>query len=157
MNASKTLIRGLLVAAAMLVPLGLAAPANAGTYDTGCTIDPITPAANGDLNDNGVKLVDYKVDVECASGREVEIEMRRWEYDAGNADDLIGTSTLHNYFYTNSGSLTRTVVGALPNTDDFGDNVEEMYQCVRFRVTLENLFRTQFTPWECTPYRSIHI
>jgi hypothetical protein len=157
MNRSKILVRGLLVAAAILVSLGLAAPANADTYESGCTIDPNTPYANGDLNQNGVKMVNYEVDVDCASGREVEIEMRRWEYDASNADDLIGTSTLHNDFYTSSGSLVRTVEGALPNTDDFGDNTEEMYQCVRFRVTMTDLFTTPFTAWECTPYRSIHI
>ncbi|GIJ44052.1 hypothetical protein Val02_09380 [Virgisporangium aliadipatigenens] len=157
MKRSTILVRALVAAAALLVPLGLATPASAGTYYTGCTIDPVTPYANGDLNANGVKMVNYEVDVDCASGREVEIEMRRWEYDANNADDLIGTSTLHNSFYTAGGTLTRTVEGALPNTDDFGDNVEEMYQCVRFRVTLTNLFQTPFTAWECTPYRSIHI
>jgi hypothetical protein len=157
MNRSKTLVRSLVVAAALIAPLGLAGTANAGTYYTGCTIDPNTPYANGQLNANGVKMVNYEVDVDCASGRAVEIEMKRWEYDANNADDLIGTSTLHNDFYTSGGSLTRTVEGALPNTDDFGDDTEEMYQCVRFRVTLTNLYRTPFTAWECTPYRSIHI
>lgn len=157
MNRGKILVWGFAVAAALLLPLGLAAPASADTYRDGCTIDPNTPYANGDVNGNGVKMVNYEVDVECADGREVEIEMQRWEYDATNADDLIGTSTLHNYFYNGDGSLIRTVEGALPKTDGFTDNYEEMYQCVRFRVTLEDLAQLPFSSWECTPYRSILV
>jgi hypothetical protein len=157
MNRSKVLVRSLMVTAALAVPLGLAAPAHADVDYSGCVVGPNTPYANGDLNANGVKMVNYEVDVDCDSGRSVEIEMKRWEYDANNADDLIGTSTLHNDFWSAGGNLTRTVVGALPNTDDFGDNTEEMYQCVRFRVTMLDQFQTPFTAWECSSYRSIHI
>ena len=84
----------------------------------------------------GAKWIDYDVEVACAGGRTIELDMRRWEADCGLnvADDLIGTSDPTRSFGSTSG-WTWTVTGALPDNDGGLDQYSEMYQRVRFRVS----------------------
>lgn len=157
MNRTKAALRALAIGAALVaLPLGLATPAQASTTSNGCTVDPVLPYHNGNFTAGGDKWINYEVDVTCVGGVEIEIQMQRWESDAGpSADDLIGTSTLTNTF-TGAGSLTRTVTGVLPDTDDGFDLYEEMYHLVRFRVTNDPV-TSAWTAWESSGIRSIHV
>ena len=66
MHGSKKALKALVAAAAVAIPVGIAIPAQAYTSN-GCTVTGVTPYANGDINANGVKLVDYDVNVSCTA------------------------------------------------------------------------------------------
>ena len=124
MNRAKIAIVTLAAAAAM--PIALAAPASAAT-SSGCTVTPLKPIFAG-FNSSGVKLVNYRISVSCASNRTVSIEQRRYEEDDWpNPDDSLGTTT-----FSTSGVRTLSNVRTLVNTESGN---EEVYQKVRFRVT----------------------
>jgi hypothetical protein len=124
MNRAKIALVTLAAAAAM--PIALAAPASAAT-SSGCTVTPLKPIFAG-FNSTGVKLVNYRISVSCASNRTVSIEQRRYEEDDWpNPDDSLGTTT-----FSTSGVRTLSNVRTLVNTESGN---EEVYQKVRFRVT----------------------
>ncbi|MEV4414091.1 hypothetical protein [Catellatospora sp. NPDC049609] len=157
MNKSKAVVRALVLAAALVLPLGLAMPAQAATTRDGCTVDPQTPFHNGTFTAGGDKWIDYDVEVDCNAGRTIEIEMQRWEADNGlnGADDLIGTSSTTRTFNTTSG-WTWTITGVLPDNDGGLDQYSEMYQRVRFRVNSNGVYGS-WTAWEDSNVRSIHV
>lgn len=130
MSRSKAAVKALAVAAAVAMPVGLALPAYASTA-SGCTVTPKKPVFAG-FNDNGVKLVDYRIDVTCSSGRTVDIIQQRYEQDWPDADDLLGTTRFSEDFTGSGGSLTLSNVRTLPDTDAL-DSYEEVYQQVHFR------------------------
>lgn len=122
------------LAAAAAAPIALAAPASAAT-SSGCTVTPLKPIFAG-FNSSGVKLVNYRIAVSCASNRTVTIEQRRYEEDDWpNPDDSLGTTT-----FTTSGVRTLSNVRTLVNTESGN---EEVYQKVRFRVTSSGVT----SPW----------
>ncbi|GAA1660849.1 hypothetical protein ACFQY4_16445 [Catellatospora bangladeshensis] len=157
MNRSKAAVRALVLAAALVLPLGLAMPASAATSRDGCTVDPVRPIHNGTFTAGGEKWIDYDVEVDCSAGRTIELEMQRWEADSGlnGADDLIGTSSTTRTFNTTSG-WTWTITGVLPDNDGGIDQWSEMYQRVRFRVT-SNGVQGSWTAWESSGIRDIHV
>src|SRR5690242_19555968 len=118
MNRSKAAVRALVLAAALVLPLGLALPDSAATSRDGCTVDPVRPIHNGTFTAGGEKWIDYDVEVDCSAGRTIELEMQRWEADSrlNGADDLIGTSSTTRTFNTTSG-WTWTITGVLPDND----------------------------------------
>jgi len=123
MNRAK--IAAVTLAAAAALPLAMAAPASAATSSR-CTVTPLKPIFAG-FNSSGVKLVDYRISVSCASNCRVQIEQRRYEEDAWpNPDDFLGASS-----FSTSGVRTLHNVRALVNTESGN---EEVYQKVRFRV-----------------------
>jgi hypothetical protein len=148
--------RAIVLAAAALLTGLMATPAQASTTSNGCTVHPVTPFHNGDFTAGGIKRVAYEIDVTCVSGVSIEIQQERWEQDGGlSNDDFIGDSTLNNTF-NSAGSITRTITANLPDTDDFTDLYEEMYQRVRFRVT-SGPVTSGWTSWESSGVRSIHV
>lgn len=157
MNRSKATVRALVLAAALVLPLGLATPASAATSRDGCTVDPQTPYHNGTFTAAGEKWIDYDVDVECDAGRTIELEMQRMEADSGlnGADDLIGTSSRTRVFNTTD-DWTWKITGVLPDNDGGIDQYSEMYLKVRFRVNSNGVYGS-WTAWESGNTRSIHV
>jgi hypothetical protein len=156
MNRSKTALKAVVAAAALAIPVGLAIPAQA-TTSQGCTVTPSTPSANGDINANGVKMVEYPVAVSCAASqleKTVYVTMDRWEQDNPGGDDLYGTSTLTHTFPKEGGSITWTVTETLPNWDGGLDNYAEVYQGVHFAVK-SNGVKSKYTAWQYSGVRSI--
>lgn len=136
-------------AAALALPLGLAAPADAATTKDGCTVTPLEPEFRGTFTAGNRPEVFYPVEVSCvasATGLEVELDLQTWEQDilgrAGDVDangvvnedeDRIGSGSASRVFGTGGGSTTVDFQGRLPHTDTDFD--EEVYSKVRFRVT----------------------
>jgi hypothetical protein len=157
MNRSKTAVKALLAVAAVGIPVGLAMPAQARTSQ-GCTVTPVMPYANGDINANGIKLVDYDVNVSCAASalsKTVYVTMQRIEQDTPGDDDTYGTSTWSHTFSASGGSTQWKVTGTLPSLDGGLDNYAEVYQGVHFAVR-SNGVTSPYTAYEYTGARSIH-
>jgi hypothetical protein len=156
-NASKKALKALVAAAAVAIPVGLAIPAQA-TTSNGCTVTPVMPYANGDINANGVKLVDYDVNVSCtasALSKTVYVTMQRWEQDTPGDDDIIGTSTWSHTFSASGGSTQWKVTGTLASFDGGLDNYGEIYQGTHFAVR-SNGVTSPYTSYQFTGARSIH-
>ncbi len=133
------------LAAAAAVPIAMAAPASAATSN-GCTVTPLKPIFAG-FNSSGVKLVNYRISVSCASNRIVEIQQRRYEEDPWpDPDDFLGATSFKTYG-------VRTLSNLRPPVNTEPGN-EEVYQLVRFRVTY-NGHTGPWTPWEKSPVTSI--
>ena len=157
MLRSKTALKALVAAAAVAAPLGLMGPAQA-TTSNGCTVTPVTPYANGDIYTNGVKLVDYDVNVSCtpsALSKTVYVTMQRIERDNPGGDDTYGTSTWSHTFPAGGGSTQWKVTGLLPSMDGGLDNYAEVYQGTHFAVR-SNGVTSAYTSYQYTGYRSIH-
>lgn len=121
-------------AASIVLPIAMASPASAAT-SSGCTVTPLKPIFAG-FNSSGVKLVNYRVAVDCAAGRTVSITQQRYEEDGFlNPDDYLGTTS-----WTTSGTRVLNNVRTLVNTES-GD--EEVYHKVQFRVTSNGVT----SPW----------
>jgi hypothetical protein len=155
MNRSRLAATGLMATAALAAPLALAMPAQAHT-SSGCTVTTEDPRHNGLFFSNGRKQVEYVIDVTCDPGRSINISQERWEYDPGNADDLIGTSFLVRDFTNAGGSTEIVLTRELPDTDDLWDQYEEMYHRVRFTVT-SNGVTSPLTGWHVSGTTSIHV
>lgn len=90
-----------LIAAASLalttVPFALAAPAQAATTKTVCTVQALKPEFAG-FTRYGVKQVNYKIRVYCEKARDVNIKQERWEDDYTwappfDGNDFLGASS----------------------------------------------------------------
>jgi hypothetical protein len=157
MNRSKTALKALVAAAALAVPVGLSMPAHA-TTSQGCTVTPVKPYANGDINANGIKLVDYDVNVSCGSSalsKTVYVTMQRIEQDTPGDDDTYGTSTWSHTFPAAGGSTQWKVTGTLPSLDGGLDNYAEVYQGTHFAVSSNGVL-SAYTAYQYTGARSIH-
>jgi hypothetical protein len=161
MNRSRTIAGSLAVAAlGLTAPLLVTVPAQASTTDSGCTVTPKRPEFSGKYNKNNIPLVDYKIEMTCNPGRTLHLEQERWEQDLvsreGDApDDLTGTFA-RSFSFPDGGTKRIKVRTPLPNTGPANEGaVEELYQAVRFQVTLEDV-TSAFTAWELTQVRSIH-
>jgi hypothetical protein len=129
----------------------IAQPASAASRE-GCAVAPFKPVVAG-LNESGVKIIEYRIKVNCSAGRTVFIQQQRWERDYGithwrNSDDWQGASTFTRSYLTAAGSTTISVRRALSNTE--GDE-EEPYHRVRFRVASGGVTGA-FTPWQATAW-----
>jgi hypothetical protein len=155
MNRTKTVARVAVGAAATAVALlGLGSPAHAVTSN-GCTVNAITPYANGDIASDGDKLVNYEITVSCVAAGTVTLYDERWEDDPNQVDDLIGTSTIVHVF-SSAGATTKTVTAHLPNTDDGWDQKEEMYHRVRFTVT-SGVVTSPLSLWDYSGIQQIQV
>jgi hypothetical protein len=149
MHSNKKSWAALALAAAAVVPLGLAAPAHASTYKDGCTVTPKAPYFAGTYTAGNVPEVYYPYDLTCLASNaamSVEVKTETWESDlAGRAgdvdangvdnadDEYIGQATSNTNFGSPGGSRTVLIKGVLPHTDT--DSNEEVYHKVKFRVT----------------------
>ena len=142
-------------AAVLGLPLAVAAPASAYTTSNGCSVYPDTPVFDH-LNDKGNKVIEYPIHVLCDGDRTIEIQDQRWEEDWTSADDPHGTTT-YTITFTEFNSAVRSVTKTLPDGDPWGDNNEEMYHSVRFRVTgtLDHV-TSPWTAWEKSEVVTFH-
>jgi hypothetical protein len=156
------LTRGLVAAAALVAPVLAAAPVDASTSDSGCTVTPERPRYAGFNNASNIPVVKYKVTVSCDAGLAAQVNQERWEQDLvsreGEApDDLTGESTKVLNF-PNGGTKEWVVLRALPNTGPANEGaIEEVYQAVSFRVKVIGFPPiSSWTPFELTNIRAIH-
>ena len=143
---ARRIITGAVAAAALPVAAIAGAGSAHATTASGCTISPYTPIYSY-TNTAGVKVLDYKISVNCAAGRHAHITQERYEQDGWlNPDDLVGTSTfigsgvttLHNYR-----TLVDTEIGQ-----------EEMYQRIKFWVHSDNGVVSATTGWQNSGVRA---
>ena len=147
-----------LTAVAAAAPLALALPAQASTTSSLCTVTPSAPAFDH-LNSSGQKVIKYGTTVYCQSGRSIEIQDQRWDDDSWDlvpsADDPHGITT-YNITFNSTSTVYESATKPLPDSDAWGDDNEEMYHSVRFRVT-SNGVTSPWTPWEDSTVVSFHL
>ena len=147
MNTRTTTKLALAAAVAGLVPLGLAAPAQAATVVShqGCTVSVDPPIFTQHWNAGGAKLFDYVYHLTCVAspgGVSVEVRQDRWESDlvgrVGDPDapdEFTGGSTQNLAFGAAGATRDFTVRAPLPPANDDTDIPLEMYQVTKIRVT----------------------
>ena len=147
MNTRTTTKLALAAAVAGLVPLGLAAPAQAATVVShqGCTVSVDAPIFTQHFNAGGVKLFDYTYHLSCvASPGGVSVELRQDRYesdlvgrpgDPDAPDEYTGGFTRNHVFAAGGGSANVTVRATLPTVNDDTDGALEMFQVTKIRVT----------------------
>lgn len=144
-KTARRIAAGALAAAALPVAAIAGAGGAEAATRAGCTINPLTPIY-AYTNAAGVKVIDYRISVNCAANRHAHITQRVYEADAWpNPDDLIrtrsvvvgGVTTVHTYV-------------PLPNTEA---GAEEMYQRVTFWVHANNGAMSAPTPGQNSPVR----
>jgi len=147
-----------LTAIAAAAPLALALPAQASTTSSLCTVTPKAPVFDH-LDSSGQKVIKYPTTVYCQSGRSIEIQDQRWDDDTydlvPSADDPHGITT-YTITFNSTSTVYESAAKALPDSDAWGDDNEEMYHSVRFRVT-SNGVTSPWTAWEFSTVVSFHL
>lgn len=133
---------------AAAVPLAAAASASATTYNSGCSVTPLTPVYSHH-NASGNKVLRHDIRVTCSGGRTVYITQQTREEDTFS-DDTTGTFAKSRHFGGYE-TVTLSTYQTLPNTE-WGD--EEMYQRVSFKVVSDNGVSSAYTSWENSPVRT---
>ena len=148
MTLTKTARR---IAAGAIAAAALPVAAIAGTGSAeaatraGCTVNPLTPVYSY-TNAAGVKVIDYRIYVNCAANRHAHITQRVYEADPWpNPDDLITTRS----FVAGGVTVLHSRV-ALPNTEA---GAEEMYQRVKFWVHANSGAASAPTAWQNSAVR----
>ena len=143
---TRRIVAGAIAAAALPVAAIAGAGSAQATTRAGCTINPLTPIY-AYTNAAGVKVIDFRISVNCAPNRHAHINQRVYEADTWpNPDDLIvtrnfvagGVTTLHTYV-------------PLPNTEA---GSEEVYQRVKFWVHANNGAMSAPTAWQNSAVRT---
>jgi hypothetical protein len=138
-----------LTAVAAAAPLALALPAQASTTSSLCTVTPWAPSFDH-IDSSGQKVISYGTTVYCQSGRSIEIQDQRWDDDTRDlvpsADDPHGITTC-TITFSSTAMQDKSAARALPDSDARGDDNQEMYHSVRFRVT-SNGVTSPWTKWE---------
>ena len=147
-----------LTAVAAAAPLALALPAQASTTSSLCTVTPRAPFFDH-LDSTGQKVISYGTTVYCQSGRSIEIQDQRCDDDTydliPSADDPHGITT-YNITFNSTSTVYESAAKTLPDSDPWGDDNEEMYHSVRFRVT-SNGVTSPWTAWEGSTVVSFHL
>lgn len=147
-----------LTAIAAAAPLAPALPAQASTTTGLCTVTPWAPAFDH-LDSSGQKVISDGTTVYCQSGRSIEIQDQRWDDDTWDlipsADDPHGITT-YTITFNSTATEYKSASKALPDSDAWGDDNEEMYHSVRFRVT-SNGVTSPWTAWEDSAVISFHL
>ncbi len=142
---ARRIAAGALAAAALAVTAATSAQAHS---TSGCTVEPLTPIYAG-TNSSGVKIIDYRISVNCSPGRYAHITQVRWEEDGWpNPDDKLGTST-----FTARGVKTLHNKRTLVDTES---GKEEVYQEIRFHVHSDNGVVSGNTGWHKSGVLSIY-
>ncbi|MFT3833311.1 MAG: hypothetical protein QM711_08325 [Micropruina sp.] len=142
---ARRLVAGAIAAAAL--PVAIASGAQAHTT-SGCKVEPLKPIYAG-TNAAGVKIIDYRISVNCSPGRSAHITQVRWEEDGWpNPDDKLGTST-----FSVRGVKTVHNKRTLVDTE-LGK--EEVYQKIRFHVHSDNGVVSGNTGWHKSAVLSIY-
>jgi len=147
-----------LTAVAAAAPLALALPAQASTTSSMCTVTPQAPVFDH-LDSSGQKVIKYGTTVYCPSDRSIEIQDQRWDDDTSDfvpsADDPHGITT-YTITFTSTSVVYESAAKTLPDSDPWGDDNEEMYHSVRFKVT-SNGVTSPWTTWEDSTVTSFHL
>jgi hypothetical protein len=148
------------VLAAIVLPLGLVAPAQAATIG-GCTAVPLKPQFVGFDTPRPTKLVSYPVSVSCQFLRKIEVRERFYEIDAPtNSYQTQGSTTLTWSFVTDGSRTLRGANRLLLDTDLPGPSesgAEEIAHKISFRVwTNADTAVTAWTAWENSSQLSIY-
>jgi hypothetical protein len=155
---TRTTRLALTAVAAAAAPLALMLPAQASTSSSQCTLTPQAPVVDH-YNSTGQKVIKYANTVTCQSGRTIEIQDQRWDDDSvdfmWSPDDYYG-QTNYNVTFNGTTTVDKSVNQTLPDADAWGDNTEEMYHYVRFRVS-SNGVTSPWTNWEYSPTVSFHL
>ncbi len=125
-NTVRRFIAGGLALAAL--PITVAATATTAQAHTvaGCTVQPLAPIHVGNTG-AGLKIIDYRMTVNCAAGRWAHITQKFYEADSWpNPDDYLGART-----FSAGGVQVLHSRRTLPNTE-LGN--EEVYHVIRFHV-----------------------
>jgi len=133
-------------------------PASASTSSNSCYAEPRAPEFDH-IDGAGRKVIKYETLVICSPDRTIELQDQRWEQDWTSADDPHGITT-YTITITDPTDTVRTpsVTKPLPDGDVWGDDNEEMYHSVRFRVTgtLDHV-TSPWTAWEDSDMVSFHL
>ncbi len=148
--------------AALTLPFLVAVPAQAATTLSGCTVTPLIPVANGDVDATNTPMVDYVYTVTCDPGRSVQIVSQYWEQDTweredDDEDDQFDSAVRTRDFTNASVRKTKTVTveKVLPSLDGSGDPEAEVYQKVKFKVSSGGV-DSPWTAFELTLPQFIH-
>jgi hypothetical protein len=145
---------------ALLVPLTMAAPANAANAlgpAYGCSVKVYTPYYHH-TDRTGHKWINYRVDATCQGGRYIQVGREHWERDDGRTcvfcdrDDYQGYTQTGWYWFGSYKTTVLNEVRPLAKTDS--NCCEEPYQRVRFRV-YSNGVTSPWVQWEDSKYYSI--
>ena len=154
MSFSRKAVLALTGIAALAMPLAVAGSASAST-DARCTVTPLKPVFDH-VNSSGEKVIKYETKVTCSAGRSIEILDERRDHDNLSTDDFEGSNTYNLRFDSTTETVTKYVLAVLPDADGWGDDNEEMYHSVRFRVT-SNGVTSPWTAWEFSTVISFHL
>jgi hypothetical protein len=137
------------------VPFALAAPAQAATSSTACSVKAVAPAFAGHTA-AGVKLVDYKIQVHCDKARKVNVKQERWEDDYTitppfNGNDFLGASSWNNLSVGAGQTITihnvRTLVNGEPGN-------EELFHKAAVQEGVDGLW-SAWSKWNVSPNTSM--
>jgi hypothetical protein len=143
---TRRIVAGAIAAAALPVAAIAGAGSAQATTRAGCTINPLTPIY-AYTTAAGVKVIDYRISVNCSPNRHAHISQRVYEADTWpNPDDLIATRN----FVVGGVTVLDTRV-PLPNTEA---GREEVFHQVRFWVHANNGAMSGTTAWQNSPVRS---
>lgn len=149
---------------ALLVPLTIAAPANAANPlgpASGCSVWADTPYYDH-TDRTGHKWINYRVYATCQAGRYIQIGRQHWESDDGRGcsswnpfcdnDDYQGYTQTGWYWFGSYKTIVLNEVRPLVKTDS--NCCEEPYQRVAFRV-YSNGVTSSWAQWADSKYYSI--
>ena len=148
-RTTKLAAGSLALAAAAVLPLTGATPAQAATTQDGCTITVHDAEFRGTFNPAALPYVFYPIEISCvasATGLSVAVSVQTWEQDLkgrpgdvdangiNNADeDRIGSAGFTRTFGPAGGTKTVDVRGVVSTTDT--DNNDEVYAAASLQVT----------------------
>lgn len=145
-NTVRRIIAGGLAAAALPITAAATATTAHAHNIGGCTVQPLAPIHVGNTA-AGLKIIDYRMTVNCAAGRFAHITQTRYEEDTWpNPDDNLGTST-----FSAGGVQVLHNRRTLPNTEAGN---EEVYHRIRFHVHFAGGAVTANTGWHKSAVRS---
>ena len=104
-------------------------------------------------------MISYGTTVYCQSGRSIEIQDQRWDddtYDLVPSADHPHGITTYTITFSSTSTVYESAAKALPDSDAWEDDNEEMYHSVRFRVT-SNGVTSPWTKWEDSTVVSFHL
>ena len=150
----RKIVIGGAAAAAVVLPVTMAAPAEAATSLGGCTVAPIRPDRVG-TTAAGLPIVRYSTRITCVKDRIVQVRDQRWEHDApaGTANDEAYGSTTYLRTFASGATIVVSTRDVVTNTEPGN---EEAYHQTSFRVASIGGV-TGWTAFEASAVRSVSI
>jgi hypothetical protein len=146
------------LAAAAVLPLGMASPTSTATTEDACTVTPERPVVLDEHDAAGRKIARFDIRINCKGDRSVFVQQELWEQDNGKPgdvgdDDFIKRINYKEMKFVSGGTgLWRRDQSAY--LLDAPDRTVELYQKVRFTVVSNRVDGGQ-TAWERSPIRMV--